>query len=356
MRIGHSDRSPLTLDGSRGEGGGQIVRTALGLAVAFGRPVTLTRIRARRPKPGLQPQHLTVVRALAAISDAEVEGDQLSSTALRFVPRRLRAGTYRFDVGAIKGSAGSVTLLFQSLLLPLMLADAPSRLTLLGGTHVPWSPPVNYLTDVYLPALRSLGVEADVSLRRWGWYPAGGGEIEARIVPAADIGGFVARSPAPAPEVRGLSVVSRLPRSIAERQAERARQRLEAAGVRCDVAIEVDEGARSPGTLVFLCVHGRAGFSALGRRGLPAEQVADAAVDDLLTWLKAGAMVDDHLADQLIPVLALAGARSAFTCASLTTHLRTVAWVVEQFLPVRIGLTEGAPGSVDVAPAATGRP
>src|SRR5512145_277895 len=150
----------ITLDASYGEGGGQVLRVALALAVALGRPVSLTNIRVRRPKPGLQPQHLAVVRALAAISAAEVTGDRLDSTSLTFVPRTLTAGSYRFDVGAIRGSAGSVSLIFQALLLPLALSGTPSRITLVGGTHVPWSPTVHYLTEVFLPALVPAGLKA----------------------------------------------------------------------------------------------------------------------------------------------------------------------------------------------------
>ena len=343
-------REPLTLDGSYGEGGGQILRTAVALSVALTRPVTLTRIRARRPKPGLQPQHLTVVRALAAISGAEVSGDALGSTELTFLPHSLKGGDYRFDVGAIKGSAGSVSLLFQSLLLPLALAGSPSRLTLIGGTHVPWSPPVHYLTEVFLPALRRVEITAAITLRRWGWYPAGGGEIEAVIEPAGAIEGFVPEPSQGTPEITGISAVSKLHRSIAERQARRAEERLSAAGLLAEIAIEEDSTALNPGTLLFLAIRGRAGFSALGRRGLRAEQVADAAVDELLAWLKSAADVDQHLADQLVPFLALSTSASAYTCPTLSQHLRTVAWVVEQFLPVQIRLHDSAPARVEVTP------
>lgn len=350
-----ADPRPLRIDGAHGEGGGQIVRTALALAVALGRAVTVTRIRGGRPKPGLQPQHLTVVQALAAISEAHVAGAELGATELEFTPRTLQGGTYRFDVGAIKGSAGSVSLLFQALLLPLALAEAPSRLTLIGGTHVPWSPPVHYLAEVFLPALQAVGIEAAVSLRRWGWYPAGGGEIEATIAPAAGLRAFVSASEG-VPTITGLSAVSRLPRSIAERQRRRTEARLAAAGLSAEITIEEDARALGPGTLVFLAVRGRAGFSALGRPGLPAERVADAAVDGLLGWLGSGAAVDEHLADQLVPFLAFAPSRSAFTCPTLSRHLATVAWVVEQFLPVRIGLYEEHPPRVEVIPRAAERP
>jgi RNA 3'-terminal phosphate cyclase (ATP) len=340
------------LDASHGEGGGQVLRTALALAVALGRPVALERIRLRRPKPGLQPQHLTVVRALAAIADAHVAGDELGSTALSFTPRGLRAGDWRFDIGAIKGSAGSVSLLFQSLLLPLARADAPSRLTLVGGTHVPWSPTVHYLTAVFLPALASLGLTAGVQLRRWGWYPAGGGEIEARITPAPRMAGLTASQPPSPLTITGVSAVSRLPRSIADRQRRQAEARLEAAGLRADIAVEEDTAALGPGTVLFLGVPGRAGFSALGRRGLPAERVADEAVDALLDWRAGAGAVDVHLADQLVPFLALADGPSSFTCPRLSEHLRTVVWVVQQFLAVGISLHDERPARVEVTPAA----
>ncbi|MBI4561029.1 MAG: RNA 3'-phosphate cyclase [Candidatus Rokubacteria bacterium] len=340
----------LTLDGSHGEGGGQILRTALALAVARRVPLTLTRIRARRPKPGLQPQHLTVVRALAAISDAEVKGDGLDSTELTFLPRTLRGGSYRFDVGAVKASAGSVSLLFQALLLPLALAPTESRLTRLGGTHVPWSPPVHYLTEVFLPALRQIGVEARLTLKRWGWYPAGGGEVEATIVPARQLSPFRPQASGTLTAIRGLSAVSRLPRSIAERQRERALERLSAAGLAAEIAVQEDATARGPGTLLFLAVPGRAGFSALGRRGVPAERVADEAVEALLAYRGSGALVDDRLADQLMPFLALAREASLFTSPALSSHLQTAAWVVQQFLPTRIDLDAGPPARVRITP------
>lgn len=312
--------------------------------------MTLTRIRQRRPKPGLQPQHLTVVRALAAISDARLTGDALDSTELTFVPRALSGGDYRFDIGAVRGSAGSVSLLFQALLLPLAVAPRGSRLTLIGGTHVPWSPPVHYLTEVFLPALEEIGVHARLALKRWGWYPAGGGEVEATIVPARGLSPFSPETGGRASTIRGLSAVSHLPRSIAERQRCRATERLRAAGLSADMAVAEDATALGPGTLLFLAAPARAGFSALGRRGLRAEAVADQAVEPLLAYHASGALVDDHLADQLVPFLALAPEVSTFTCPTLSPHLRTVAWVVQQFLPVRIDLDDGPPARVQITP------
>jgi RNA 3'-terminal phosphate cyclase (ATP) len=343
----------LTLDASHGEGGGQILRAALSLAVVLRRPVALANVRIRRPKPGLQPQHLAAVRALAAISDAEVTGDALDSTALTFAPRTVRGDTYRFDIGAVRGSAGSTSLVFQALLLPLAFARDPSRLTLIGGTHVPWSPTVHYLTDVFLPALRTIGVRATITLRRWGWYPKGGGAIEADIAPVDTLGGIAWTDPE-RPPITGVSAVSRLPVTIAERQRQRALERLADCGLSADIALVTDDAALGPGTVLFLAATGArsaGGFSALGRRGLRAEAVADEAVDGLLAYRSSGAAVDERLADQLLPVLCLAGAGSTFTCPSLTSHLRTVAWVAEQVAGARITLEEGPPARVQIAPA-----
>jgi RNA 3'-terminal phosphate cyclase (ATP) len=341
----------LSLDGSHGEGGGQVLRTALSLAVTLNRPVTITNVRAKRPRPGLLPQHLTAVRALAAVSDAEMQGAELHSTALCFVPRRTRGGTYRFDVA----TAGAVSLVFQALLLPLGLAEVPSHVTLVGGTHTTWSPPFHYLAETFLPALAEMGVRAEAALRRWGWYPRGGGELEARITPIARTAllGFVAEKRDERAAIRGLSVVSHLPGSIAERQRRRAADRLAAAGVRAEIAIEDGAPAFGAGTLVFLALRGRAGFSALGRRGLPAEQVADAAVEPLLAYLASGAAVDEHLADQLVPFCALANTESIFTCPAVSLHLETIAWVVRQFLPVRIQLDAARPVRVRIIPASS---
>jgi RNA 3'-terminal phosphate cyclase (ATP) len=316
--------------------------------VALRRPVRLTGIRARRPKPGLQPQHLTVVRALAAVSGAEVRGDALDSTELTFAPNVLRAGEYRFDVGATRGSAGSVTLLFQALLLPLAHAGDRSRLTLVGGTHVPWSPSVPYITEVFLPALEAAGVRARLTLRRPGWYPAGGGEVEVDIEPTPPDRGLVIERPPATAKATGLSLVSRLPASIAERQRIRALERLAAAGIEATIDVQTDTQAASPGTALFVASRGRAGFTSLGRRGLRAEAVADAAVDGYLGWRASGAAIDEHLADQLVPFLAVAPAPSRLLCSALTPHLRTVAWVVEQVLPVRTRLEGGIPAVLEI--------
>jgi len=325
----------LVIDGSYGEGGGQILRTALSLAAVLQRPVRIERIRAGRPQPGLRPQHLTAVRAAAAVCGATLSGDHVGSGQLTFQPGHPpRPGHYAFDVSQVAGagSAGAVSLVFQTVLLPLALADGPSHVELRGGTHVAWSPPFHYLAHVYLPALAKLGITADVRLGRWGWYPRGGGEMTAHIPGRARLRPheFVERGDLL--RLWGISAASRLPKHVRQRQARQAQARLAAEGFVVEIQ-EVDAPSIGPGTCVFLCAeHERitAGFSAYGRRGLPAEQVADAAVDSLLAYEAGSGAVDPHLADQLVLPLALAG--GALTTTQVTRHLITNVWVVERFL------------------------
>jgi len=349
----------IVIDGSYGEGGGQVLRTGLALAAITGRPLRIEQIRAGRRKPGLQPQHLTAVHAVAKICDAEVEGDRLDSQVLTFAPRSTpKAGTYTFDVSlaAKGGSAGAVSLIFQTVLLPLALAEGTSHLTLAGGTHVAWSPPFDYLKRVYLPTLARTGISAKVNLEKWGWYPLGGGIVKATVEGAAGSQGwcgldFTQRGQLQ--RVRGLSASSNLPKHIRGRQAGTVLQILRSAGLNPRVD-EIDAPSKGQGTAVFLwteCDNAPAGFTALGERGKPAEQVAEEAARDLLAYLSSQAALDRHLVDQLVLPLALAAGSSHLTTEAVTQHLLTVAWVIGQFFPgrVRVEGTEGRPGACHIA-------
>jgi len=349
----------IVIDGSYGEGGGQVLRTCLTLAAITGQPVRVERIRAGRRKPGLQPQHLTAVRAAAKICDAEVEGDKPDSQTLSFVPRAApRAGTHTFDVSlaAKGGSAGAVSLIFQTVLLPLALAEGPSHLTFAGGTHVAWSPPFDYLKRVYLPTLARIGISAKVNLEKWGWYPLGGGIVKATVEGAGGSQGWCGLDLAQRgmlQRVRGLSASSNLPKHIRGRQAGTVLQILRSAGLNPRVD-EIDAPSKGQGTAVFLwteCDNAPAGFAALGERGKPAEQVAEEAARELLAYLDNQAALDSHLADQLVLPLALAGSPSHLTTEAVTQHLLTAAWVLDQFFPgrVRVEGTEGRPGACHIA-------
>jgi RNA 3'-terminal phosphate cyclase (ATP) len=347
----------LIIDGSYGEGGGQVLRTSLALSAISGRPIRIEKIRAGRRKPGLRPQHLTSLRAAAKVCDAKVEGAKLNSQMLAFTPRTApKAGDYTFDVAqaARGGSAGSASLILQTVLLPLALADRSSQVTLRGGTHVAWSPPFHFVKRVYLPTLAAAGVNAKVSIRKWGWYPIGGGEIRATTVAGGNQMGtraltgmeLIARGKLV--RVRGVSASSNLPKHIRVRQERSALQVLRSNGVNARLEV-VDAPAKGQGTVVFLWAEFEdtvAGFTSLGERGKPAEQVAEEAALDLLAFLHGDAALDRHMADQLVLPLAIADGPSRFTTEVVTPHLLTNSWVVNQFLPgrVRVDGAEGKPG------------
>ncbi len=331
--------SPLSIDGSHGEGGGQIVRTALSLSAVTGRGVRIRNIRANRRNPGLAAQHVTATRAMAAVCGARLAGDELNSTELVFEPSQpARPGHYTFDVGAARtgGSAGAVTLVLQTLVPPLVLVPGRSVLSLHGGTHMIWSPSFDYAARVWLPALRQIGVVGTLELRRSGWYPAGGGEIAATIegLRGEDkLHGLNLVEPGGLQRVTGRALVANLPRRIAERMADRASALLAEAGIASDIEA-IGLHAACAGAGIFLqAVYEKvtAGFDALGRRGKPAEVVAEEAVTAFRRHHRSGAAVDMHLADQLLLPLALAGEPSTFTTPVPTPHLETNAWVIDRF-------------------------
>ncbi len=329
----------LHIDGSYGEGGGQILRTSLSLAAITGQPIRIDRIRAKREKPGLAIQHLTGVRAAAAICQAKVKGDTLGSTTLEFIPNcPTQAGNYIFDVAQTvgTGSAGAVTLILQTVLLPLALTTGESVVTFKGGTFIPWSPPAPYIEQVYLPILVQMGVQAEVKIRAWGWYPRGGGELELRVT---GNGGDVSLKSLQLLErgalqqLKGLAIVTELPAHIPQRMANRAQNLLEQAHLKAQVQPLRERGVGA-GAGIFLTAqyeHSRTGFGAVGKIGLPAEQVAAIATQELLNFHANGAPIDIYLADQLLLPAALASEPSQYRSAGISTHLTTNAWVIEQF-------------------------
>lgn len=326
----------LEIDGSMGEGGGQILRTALSLSLHLQQPFRLINIRRSRRNPGLQRQHLAAVQAAARIGRAEVEGAELNSTELRFTPHDLVAGTYRFDIG----SAGSTTLLLQALLLPLVLADRPSHLTLIGGTHNPLAPTFEFLQQAYLPLLATMGAGVELTLRRHGFYPAGGGEIEVHIHPVAKLTPLHLLERGAIREMRAVSLLARLPEHIAQRELKVVAEGLQLPAQALQV--EQTELAYCPGNAVQVTVQSESCtelFSAIGQRGVPAEVVADGLVRQVRRFLAAEVPVGQYLADQLLLPLALAGGGS-FVTLQPDRHTPTNIAVIRRFLPLPITMTE----------------
>jgi len=336
----------IRIDADQGEGGGQVLRAALALSAVRGVPVELRGIRARRKAPGLQAQHLTAVTALARICGAETTGAVLGSQDLTFAPGPVRPATYHVDIG----TAGSIPLVLQALLLPLALAGGPSRLTLTGGTHVPWSPPADYLQDILFPRLAQIGIRARLEVGRWGFYPRGGGRVAVEVAGSAVLSPVALVCRSRELTIQGVSAVGGLPRGVAERLRTRALRRLEEAGHHA--VIELREIAvLDQGSFLFLAAdygNGRGGFSELGSRGKDAERVADATVDALLEFARSDAACDPYLADQLVVPVALAAGTSRLTTSRVTPHLVTAVALAQQILgcPAQVRGDVGSPGSV----------
>ena len=344
--------TPIEVDGAMGEGGGQVLRSALSLSLLTGQSFRLSRIRANRDRPGLRPQHLAAVQAAARVAGAEVRGDRVGSEEIAFAPGPVRPGDYFFDIG----TAGATSLVLQTLLLPLALAPGTSSVTIRGGTHVPWSPCFHYLDWQWRPLLARIGVPFDLTMTMAGFYPQGGGELQAQIPGGARPRPLKLTERGPVRSIRGLSAVGNLPREIAERQRRQALRRLQNLLPDMEPEVVVEElPAASRGTVLLLlaeCEPGRACCFALGARGKRAERVADEAVDALAAFLRSDGAVDPWLADQLLLPLALADGPSELRTSEVTAHLLTNAEVIRLFLPVEIGVDGplGGPATVQVRP------
>lgn len=345
----------IHIDGSFMEGGGQIVRTALALSTLTGRPFRVDRIRQNRPRPGLKPQHLSCVRALKQLADVQVQGDQPGSVFLEVVPGRIRSKNLAIDIG----TAGSITLLLQSLLLPCLFADAQMDLNLKGGTDTKWSIPIDYFIQLILPYVNRFAACRLRRIKR-GYYPRGQGRIDCRIEPRfhlsdfnnfaafrsflrGELGGIFLDAKPDVIEVRGISAASNHLKAaqVAERQAKGTSEHL---ADRCPVTIACEyQDTASVGSVITLWTvsskgNGMAGADALGEKGLRAEKVGAKAALKLLGIVDSDAAVDHHLADNLVPLLALVG--GSITVDKISGHIRSNIYVCEQFLEVAFSIDE----------------
>jgi len=322
----------ITIDGSFGEGGGQILRTSLALSLVTGKPFRIEKIRAGRKTPGLLRQHLTAVNAATKIGQAEVEGASIGSQQLTFTPGSIAAGEYAFAVG----TAGSTTLVLQTVLPALLLASGPSKLTLEGGTHNPYAPPFDFLARAFLPLLNRMGPRVEAGLERYGFYPAGGGKLSVTIEPTAALTRLELPERGEVKERRARAVVANLPLRIAERELKIIARKMSWK----DEWLRAEAVTNSPGpgnvvTMEIESEHVTEVFTGFGERGVAAEAVADQAVQAARRYLMAEAVVGEYLADQLLVPMAMAGG-GVFTAVPPSRHATTNIEIIQKFLEIEI--------------------
>ena len=343
----------LEIDGSQGEGGGQILRTALALSVITQKPLSVRNIRAKRSKPGLMRQHLACVHAAQAISDAQVSDVAVGATELQFVPRSLKVGDYQFPISG----AGSSMLVLQTVLPALLLAKGESTVQLTGGTHNPMAPTFHFIERAFAPLVARTGARLDMVLRRMGFYPAGGGEVRARIVPAVgELQPFDLLARGALKEAVVEAICAAVPKNVAVRELDEvARITGWDRSTMLQVPARQEEG---PGNIVLATLHYEHVtelVSSLGAHGLTSEAVARKLCQELREYQKKpDAAVGAHLADQLVLLLALAvwqsGGHAAFSCSQVTEHLRSNIDVIQQFLPLRISIETASAPVVRISP------
>ncbi len=323
------------VDGSGGEGGGQIFRTTLTLAMCLGKAVRIENIRAGRSKPGLLRQHLTCLRAAQTICDAEVTGDLLGSKVVTFVPGKVKAGNYRFSVG----SAGSTTLVFQTVLLPLLQAGGKSELLLEGGTHNGMAPSYEFIQKCFVPLMAKLGYCIEIELDRYGFYPAGGGAWRARIYPSDDIKNLKLLEAGKINQRSALAISAHIPKHVCNRELKRVSKYDGWSEVKLETRLVRSSG---PGNILSLTLemdHVHAVFEALGEHGVKAERVAEKAYSQVKRYLEAAVPVCEYLADQLVLPLAL-GRGGHFRTLKPSQHLLTNIEVVGLLSNAHIELSE----------------
>jgi RNA 3'-terminal phosphate cyclase (ATP) len=326
----------ITIDGGQGEGGGQILRTSLALSLCLNLPFRIYDIRRTRRNPGLARQHLMAVKAACRIGRARVTGADIQSDTLLFEPGKVSAGDYHFDVG----TAGSTSLVLQTVLPALLRAEGPSRITLIGGTHNPMAPPFEYLQSTFIPLLQRMGARVSIQLRKPGFFPAGGGEVGVEIVPGDSLRPLHLLTRGDVLEMRAVSLLAHLPEHIAERELAVIGRRLGLDDK--DLAVRHLDAARCPGNVLSVTIKSERlteVFTAFGKRGVRAEDIAAPLAEEAGEYLAAGVPVGRHLADQLLLPLVLAGGGSFHTLEP-SRHTLTNASVIRRFVDTSIEIDQ----------------
>jgi len=330
----------IEIDGSYGEGGGQILRMSVALSAVTGKGVKIVNIRAGRPKPGLAAQHLTAIKSVGAMCNAEVDGLDIGSQTVGFHPKELVGGKFNFAIG----TAGSITLVFQACFIPALHAPTKSVLTVTGGTDVRWSPPIDYFQNVFLAMVEKMGVFAKIERVRRGYYPKGGGKVVLHIEPPDKIEPLQLKERREPLMMGGLSHVSNLPSHIPERMVKSAKKNLVRMG-RPDIETETFSGEEAfgqGGAIVVWAMNEDTvlGGDAVAERGVKAETVGEIASKELWKEIQSGATLDVHMSDQILPYMAMADGESSFLVRKVTNHAETNMWLIEHFFDVEFDKTE----------------
>jgi RNA 3'-terminal phosphate cyclase (ATP) len=327
----------IELDGSAGEGGGQVLRTALTLSMVTGQPFRITNIRARPAKPGLMRQHLIAVQAAAEVSDARVTDAQVGSQELTFAPCGIKPGNYEFAIG----TAGSCTLVLQTILPALLYGAAPSTVRISGGTNNPMAPPVEFLQRAYCRVLATMGARVDIELLQAGFYPAGGGVVVASVVPCTTLRPIELLSRGKLVAGYAEAIVARVPLNVAKRELECVGAGLGWAGPQLRLCnLPPDQGPGNALLITLECEHVTEVFAAFGEKTIRAEVVAQSAIEEARRYIASNAAVGEHLADQLMLPMALAGG-GCFSTQRVSQHALTNADTIARFLPVDIVFEDG---------------
>ncbi len=329
----------VRIDGSYGEGGGSILRYALSLSAITLKPVEVFNIRARRDRPGLRPQHLNAVRALAKLVDAHVEGDQIGSRRVIFIPQHKRSGRFEVNIG----TAGSISLIVQALLPAGINSDGEVNFLIRGGTDVPMAPPIDYMKEVFLRNIALMGAKVEMSIYRRGHYPKGGGLVEIKVTPSR-LDRLVKIRRDEIQKIKGRAHAVKLPKHVVSRMVRSASKVLAERGFLIDIEEEWSENSHlGPGAGIVLWTESSPviGSDDLGKRGKPSEEVGRNAALKLLRELDTGMALDEHSGDMIVPYLAMASGRSRVGISRLTLHAESNIWLVEKFLPVKFKVEGG---------------
>lgn len=325
----------MKIDGSYGEGGGQILRTAVSLSVVTNTPVEISSIRSNRPNPGIKPQHYTAIKLIKDLCNAETEGLEIGSSEITFKPGEIKGGEYKFDIG----TAGSIVLVCQTCILSLVNTPNIVKIKIKGGTDTKWAPSWDYFEQVFLPIIKNMGMNVQGKLISRGYYPKGGGEAEITVNPSVEIKPLNYEASPKFTLVKGIVHQANLPDHVGTRIKHAAIKQLMKINLTADISFQKVD-SQSPGTGITLWTKSGdviIGETGLGERGLPAEHLGEETATLLINEIKSGATIDTHAFDQLIPYMALAAKKGNSSCLlrEISSHAKTNMWLVNQFFENR---------------------